>query len=363
MKRKRSFALACVFMLLAGLLAGCGGSNGAAYDSAKMEAASPAYAPVAADAPAEAYSYAMDNYEMADGIQYSMTAESEEEYAGGTAGSEAVPANPNVKLIYTIDLRVETLDYDKSLETVESLITQYGGYVEYAEAENNRINTTYLRSAYYTLRVPADRLDAFLESCGTVGNICSSTRSTENRTAEYADLSARLNTLRIEEKSLQELLEKAEDLDTIVALHSYLSDVRYNIERVETSMRGIDGLVSYSTVHLSLSEVKFASETVTPVSTFGERLKARSAQAWRNFGESMESFSVFVLGELPTILLTLILYLIPVAIVVFVIVLLVRRGRKKRRARKQQLEQQQYAQPYVQPQYVQPQEPTETPKE
>ena len=335
--KKQALILVCVFVLLAVFATGCGSSS-AGGNYAKTESAYQAMAP------AEGY-YGYDEAESV-GVNY------DADLPAGDAGTSTEPgaADPSAKLIYTVDLSVETLDYEKSIQTVDSLVAQYGGYVEYAQTENNKLNSTRLRSAYYTLRVPADRLSAFLDSCGAVGNVCSSTRSTENRTAEYADLTARLNTLRIEEQSLQELLEKAEDLDTIVSLHSYLSDVRYSIERVEASMRGIDSLASYSTVHLKLTEVKFATETVTPASTFGERLKARSAEAWRGFSESLEDFGVFLFGELPSILVTIVLYLLPIAVVVFVIVLLVRRGRNKRRARRA-AKQQKYVQqnPYVMP--------------
>ncbi len=352
MKKKHILTIVCVFALLAAFATGCGGSSYSGKGAAENYTAA---------APEVAYSdsgyYAADE---TDGIQYSGGGES-------LGSTDAVPADPSAKLIYTIELSVETLDYEKSLETIDSLTAQYGGYVEYAQSENNRINSTRLRSAYYTLRIPAAQLSAFLDSCGAVGNVVSSTRSTENRTAEYADLNARLNTLRIEEQSLQELLEKAEDLDTIVSLHSYLSDVRYSIERVEANMRGIDSLVSYSTVHLSLSEVKFAVDPVTPASTFGERLKARSSEAWRDFSDSLENFGVFLFGELPSILVSIILYLLPVAIIVFVIVLLVRRGKKKRAARRaaqQQYMQQAYfpQQPGAPAQSEAP-APSETPKE
>ncbi len=359
MKKRHILSLLVIAVLLLAFATGCGGSASGNY--AKTDSAYPAMAP------SEAYV----NYEYAEdaGMNY----DADLPASDTSLSTEPGAGDPSLKMIYTVDLTVETLDYDKSLQTVNDLVAQYGGYVEYAQTENNKINSTRLRYAYYTLRIPADRLNAFLDSCGAVGNVASSTRSTENRTAEYADLTARLKTLRIEEESLQALLEKAEDLDTIVSLHSYLSDVRYNIERVEASMRGIDALVSYSTVHLNLSEVKFATETVTPASTFGERLKARSAEAWRGFSESLEDFGVFLFGALPSILVTIILYLLPIAIIVFVIVLLVRRGRDKRRARraakqqKKYLAQQQYMQQPV-PQQSMPQQPgqqatTETPKE
>ena len=145
---------------------------------------------------------------------------------------------------------------------------------------------------------------------------------------------AAAETLRIEEDTLQELLGKAEDLETIVSLNAYLSDVRYEIERVETNMRGIDGLVSYSTVNLYLEEVTVASDPVTPKSTFGERVSARLNDSWNDFRRGLERFGVFALGELPLLLLSCLLYLLPIIVVIIVIIMLIRRARKKRRMKK-----------------------------
>ena len=328
MKKLKWMPVFCaVLLFLSVFLTGCGGSakSKEAYDMAE-----PAEAP-------EAYYYSMSDSGYG-GLNYAdgyMEAK-EEDAPTATVGEESLPdaAQQTLKMVYTVDLTVETLDYDKSMETVDSLTAQFGGYIEYAQTENNHINSQYLRGASYTLRIPADRLDAFLESCGEVGNVCSSTKRSENRTTEYTDLSARLSTLKIEEKSLQELLEQAEDLDTVVALHSYLSDVRYEIERTESRMRGIDGLVSYSTVNLYLEEVRIASDPITPKSSFGERVSARLHNSWNDFTRGMENFGVFVLGELPLFLLRLILVLLPFAIIIFVIILLIRRGRRKREAKR-----------------------------
>ena len=333
MKKMKGMPLVCAVLLLALCVTGCGSKMAAEMATDSVAPMSPQYSYQSKN---ESYTEEAD---FDSGLQYvtdQMTAMEPDAPAPDAVEGESQTSAPNVaqKLIYTVDLTVETLEYEKSLQTVEALTAQFGGYVEYAQVDNNRINTQWLRSANFTLRIPAAQLEAFLESCGSVGNVCSSTRRTENRTTEYADLSARLETLRIEEDTLQELLGKAEDLDTIVSLNAYLSDVRYEIERVEANMRGIDGLVSYSTVNLYLEEVTVASNPVTPKSTFGERVSARLGRTWTNFVSSLEDFGVYVLGELPLVLLSILLYLIPIAVVVIVLLVIIRRIRRKRREKK-----------------------------
>lgn len=333
MKKMKWLALVFAFLLAALCLTGCG-----ATATDKMENAVGGYYDRYDSAVTEPMSPEMDFVydDMDYGLNYDAEMEVTEE-STTTAGTDTVPEgqNTSLKMVYTVDLYVETLEYEKSIEVLEQLTQEFGGYVEYAQVESDRITSQYLRSAYYTIRVPAQKLDAFLESCGDVGNICNNTRRSENLTTEYVDLEARLRTLLAEEESLLELLEQAQDLDTVVALHGYLSDVRYEIERTESRMRGIDGLVSYSTVNLNLDEVKVQSNVVTPKSTFGERLRNRAHNSWIDFSQGMENFGVFALGQLPLILLTIILVLLPFGIIALVIVLLIRRGRRRRRARRE----------------------------
>ena len=332
MKGKRWTAALCLALILAFavLAAGCGAGNTAANDSR----------------PAAPSAEAGLSYEMsADGMympaaEPSAAPEGESMTGLETGGGETLPDAAAQKLVYTVDLEIETLDYDASLEAVEQLTAEYGGYVEYAHAENHTINSTRLRSARYVLRVPAEDLDAFLDSCGGIGMVCSSTRQTENRTTEYADLGMRLETLRIEEETLQGLLSEAQDLDAIVTLTNRLSDVRYEIERIESSMRGIDALVSYSTVNLYLDEVLVAKEEIQPDSGFFQQVGARLRETWSGFVSGLERFGIFALGVLPVLLL----YLLPAAIVVAVVLLIIR-GCRRRRSRRLEARTPEQAQP------------------
>lgn len=334
MKKMKWIPLVCAVLLLALCVTGCGSKMAT---DVTAEASAPQSAGNSSNSKFDYFSEADSALYSDSGLNYVTVDAADAQMSPDSKGSQPQSAGAvsvTQKLIYTIDLNVETLDYEKSLDTIEQLTAEVGGYVEYAQVDNNRINSKWLRSANFTLRVPAAQLEQFLESCGTVGNVCSSARRTENRTTEYADLSARLKTLRIEEDTLQELLGKAEDLETIVSLNAYLSDVRYEIERVEANMRGIDGLVSYSTVNLYLEEVTAATESVTPKSSFRDRVSARRNDTWRGFRHALEAFGVYVLGELPLVLLSILLYLTPIVIVIIVLVAVSRRIRRKRRAKK-----------------------------
>ena len=113
MKKKQAWILVCVLVLLAVLATGCGGSS-AGGNYAKTEA-------YPQTAPAEAY-YSYDEAESV-GVNYDADLSS----GGADLSTEPGAADPSAKLIYTVDLSVETLDYEKSIQTVDNLVAQYGG--------------------------------------------------------------------------------------------------------------------------------------------------------------------------------------------------------------------------------------------
>ena len=59
-----------------------------------------------------------------------------------------------------------------------------------------------------------------------------------------------------EQERLLSLLEQAETMEEIIALESRLTEVRYQLESMESQLRTMDNQVSYSTVYLSIEEVE-----------------------------------------------------------------------------------------------------------
>lgn len=323
MKKTRAAILLCVMILIFALLAGCG--------SSRKSADSAAAAPPATEMPSM-YDESKAGLDYNGAAPVPAPEESQEIYDNAAGGGAVNTAPINQKLIYTVDLSIETLDYEKSLGLIEELTRQYGGYIEYANVDNNRISENDLRTAFFTLRIPAESLDEFEKSCGDIGSIFNNSRRTENATATYIDLTARLENYRVEEETLRELLAQAKDIDTIIALNTRLTEVRYQIESIESSLRNIDSLVAYSTVNINLYEVikPTAVEENVP-RTFAERVAARMKATQERFVNEMERIGIYVFGELPLDLLLFIIKLIPFVIVVLIAFFIWRAVRSKRR--------------------------------
>lgn len=318
-KRKHSIVIAAICLFALVLFSGCGA--GAPSDGVPQ--ATPAMHESAGD----------DGFASATNIT-SDPAEPEEAPIPNPSGGETGNLSNDQKLIYRLYLNIETLDYDASVTGLERLCKEMGGYVEHSSVSGSRLSFSSLRYADYTLRIPSDKLNAFETACGDIGNVYGSSRETENATAQYVDLSARLGSLQTEESRLLELLEQAGDLDSIIALNQRLSEVRYEIESIQSSLRGIDSLVSYSTVYITLSEVVSTTDASGVPRTFGERVSASFTKGMNTFKKTMESLGVFLFGSAPFALLTIVAVALPVGAVTLAVVLIVRSRKKKKAAYK-----------------------------
>ena len=130
-----------------------------------------------------------------------------------------------------------------------------------------------------------------------------------------------------------ELLEQAETIDDIITIESRLSDVRYQIESMESQLRTFDNQVSYSTVYLYIDEVK--TYTQTEEQTRLQRMAGGFVNSLKGIGNGFLDFCVSFVIALP--------YLVVWAVIIVVFILLIRLIVKKskksseKRALKQQI--------------------------
>ena len=240
--------------------------------------------------------------------------------SGGTAQTPAEP-DPAEKLIYTAELTVETQDFDYAQSWVERLVGELGGYIERSDVSGNsryesdgsvRIMD---RTASYTLRVPADQFQDALEVLGAAGNVVQSATYVENVTSQFVDQEARQASLEVEEERLLELAAQAPDVETLIALESRLSEVRYEIESIERTLRNLQNQVDYSTVHLTIYEVAVYTPTAPVQRTFGERLGSAFQSGFEGFVDGCKNFVLWAASSLPALIL------LAAAVVVVVVVL------------------------------------------
>ena len=235
------------------------------------------------------------------------------------------------KLIKRVGMTIETLEFDNSISAIESAVSNLGGYIETSTVNNSEFNAyngysygSHNRSAYYTLRIPGEMLDTFLNSVSNIGNVISQNTQTEDITLTYIDLEARTESLEIQQERLLALLEKAETVEDIISLEERLSTVRYQIEAQKSQLKNYDNLVSYSTVTITLNEV--VRITYAEPETVGERISSGLSDTFYDLGEAFKDFAVWFVVNLPYI----IIWGIIIALAIFIIIKIAnRRNRKK----------------------------------
>ena len=268
MKRKL-IALTAAFLLLL-TLTGCGAKS---EMSAANGTAPPMDAMEAPMAPSMDYNYGGDVY-------YDKTASAAE--TGGTVTS-------GQKLIRTASLELETTEFEATTAALEDLVGKMGGYMENSSVHNGRSG---YRFANYTVRVPAERYEEFLNQAGGLCHETWRSASQEDISEVYYDTQGRLKTQQIKLERLQELLTRAETMEDIITIESAISETEQQIDDLSGTLRHYDGKVDYATVGISLSEVYKYSNTEEAPMTFAGRMGNSFASGWKAFVNTLEDLAV-----------------------------------------------------------------------
>ncbi len=237
------------------------------------------------------------------------------------AGGEVQEVAANRKLIKTVQMSVETKEFDTLTANLKEKVDGLGGYMESSYISGRSTQAAYdeTRHASYTIRIPAVKLDSFVTQIADISNVTSKNESTQDITLNYVDLKSKKETLEIEKERLMVLLEQADSIETIVALESRLTEIRYQLESMESQLRTYDNLVDFATVNIDVSEVERESK-VTPQSSV-EKMASGFLDSIYNIGIGIRNFFIAFVIALP--------YLIIWAVIILAIVLIIRLCIKK----------------------------------
>lgn len=314
MNQKRTGLCLAGLLLAASLFTGCGSSkmyetaaaateNSAAYDTGGVYAAA-------------------DTAAMTEEYEFSMADEAKFEEAGMGPLEENVQAVER-KLIKTVDLSVETEEYDTLLANLEKQIAELGGYIEYQNQYNGSYYSGYqeTRNAYMQIRIPVAHMDEFVVNVGEWTNIRNKEERVEDVTLQYVDLESRKKALITEQDRLLELLEKAESVEDIISIEARLSDVRYELESMESQLRTLNNQIDYSTINLNIQEVRRL--TPTEEKSVWDKMRNGFVKTIYNIGDDIEYGCIWFVVNIP--------YFIIWIIIIVVAFLIVRRFFKKRK--------------------------------
>jgi len=235
------------------------------------------------------------------------------------------------KLIKNVSMNVETKEFDAMLESVQDKVKELGGYIESMDVYNGSSYSDYSseRNSSLTIRIPQNNLEVFLDAVSDIGNVTNRSDSVEDITLTYVDTESRKEALVIEQDRLLALLDKAESIEDIITIESRLSEVRYQLESIESRLRTYDNQVDYSTVRMYIDEVK----ELTPVqkkSTL-QRMGDGFVSSLKSIGRDIEEFAVWFVAHIPYF----VIWVIVIAVIVFVLRALKKRTKRIKEKEKQ----------------------------
>lgn len=214
----------------------------------------------------------------------------------------------NRKLIRNASLTVETREFDSLIPNIQNKATELGGYVEMSDISGTGLSDDTYRYANYTIRIPEDKFDQFITNISEISNITYKYENVTDVTLNYVDIEAQKEALEVEQDRLMAILEKADTIETIVALESRLTEVRYELQSFESQLRTYDNLVDYATVSISVQEV----EKLTPAEnkTAWNRMTNGFKDSVYNIQEGFKNFGIGIVIAIPYLIIILIIIMI-----------------------------------------------------
>ena len=221
------------------------------------------------------------------------------------------------KIIRSASFTLRTLRYDEDLQTLQDLTAQAGGRVEYMTSSGDA-SAGQLRSASLTLRIPAERLDDFLAGAQGIGNVTALTREMEDVSDSYYDTQTRLETQQKKLQRLQALLASATKVSDLIEIESAIADAQYYIDRYTSQLKGYDSKAEYSTVRVSLKEIR---EEEAEDTSWGHRLVLRLQESLEGGWAFLQDLVIFLVSVLP--------WMAAAALAIVIVIRIIRKKKEK----------------------------------
>jgi hypothetical protein len=213
----------------------------------------------------------------------------------GRADNTKQPADEPLprKIIYTAQVDLNVNDFDNAVEQLGQIAKKQGGYVAKSYVSGSPGSP---RTGNWTIRVPVDNFEPFMNAVEKLGELRSSKTDSEDITDKFYDLKAHIKTNKVEEEGLQKLLvEKAptSKLEDLVAVRRELRAIRAEIEQQEGRLQRWDKESSLATATITLNDrFGYVPANTPPFGTTVGLTFAGSLDAMLMLGKGLVLFAV-----------------------------------------------------------------------
>ncbi len=207
------------------------------------------------------------------------TEEVEDAAAPGAAAPLPIPTgvvSPSRLLIYHAELRLRVPSLPRASARLDSLVRRNEGFL--SAATETRADGEWRQ--FMTIRVQPARFHGLLAALGGLGTVEEKKLTTDDVTAQHADVAARLATKRAVEKRYVDLLTRARKISEILEIEGKIGEVREEIESTESRLKTLDDEVGYSTISLACYQVLPQPVPEAPVVSFASRVVESFYTGW-----------------------------------------------------------------------------------
>lgn len=238
------------------------------------------------------------------------------------------------KVITTIDVTYETLEYQASVTHLKEIIEEHEAYMEssyettnQADGYNSNSHEAQLRQGNFTIRIPAEKVNTFLAAMeGMVGTKISEQVGNQDATQTYYDTQSRIEVLQQKEDRLRELLAQATTIEDILAIEDNLTETVAEREVLQTQNDAIDDLAAYSSLNLTIMERTRVANRPGSAVSFWERAREAIVDSAYTFYYWLQDALIWIIYAVP--------YLVVLAGIVFLIWLIRKSGWWQKRTAK-----------------------------
>jgi hypothetical protein len=159
------------------------------------------------------------------------------------------------RIIYTASATLVVEDFDRSDENLRGLIKEHANvFISHSKVNGSRGSP---RSGSWTIRVPADQLEAFFDEVGKLGEVHERALDSQDITEQYHDRESRLKNKVARQEALRQMLkESTAKKEDYLAVDRELNQVTQDIEADLGQLRLWRSLSDLATVHLTVRERK-----------------------------------------------------------------------------------------------------------
>jgi anti-sigma factor RsiW len=171
---------------------------------------------------------------------------------GRNPAETPVPALANRKLIRNAKVELEIVRFDDAIQEITTFANEERGYVATSSSEKQANGKL---KGEIVVRVLPENLDHFLQKIRVLGELKNQTLGTEDVTKAYFDTDSRLKNARVMEQRLIDMLKKkSDDINDLLQVEKELGRVREQIEQMQGDLKYWDSQVQFATVTIQLTE-------------------------------------------------------------------------------------------------------------